>query len=48
MLEGADAQFVLPGGPAEGARSYERANEVIAANIDVLIAVWDEQRASGS
>ena len=47
VLEGADAQFVLPGAPAEGARSYERANEVIAANIDVLIAVWDEQRASG-
>jgi hypothetical protein len=47
VLEGADAQFVLPGAPAEGARSYERANEVITANIDVLIAVWDEQRASG-
>jgi hypothetical protein len=47
ILERADAQFVLPGSPAEGARSYERANEIILANIDVLVAVWNEKRANG-
>jgi hypothetical protein len=47
ILERADAQFVLPGAPAEGARSYERANEIILANIDVLVAVWNEKRANG-
>jgi hypothetical protein len=47
ILERADAQFVLPGSPAEGARSYERANEIIMANIDVLVAVWNEKRANG-
>jgi hypothetical protein len=47
IVERADAQFVLPGVPAEGARSYERANEIILANIDVLVAVWNERRANG-
>ena len=47
IVERADAQFVLPGAPAEGARSYERANEIILANIDVLVAVWNEKRANG-
>jgi hypothetical protein len=47
ILERADAQFVLPGAPGEGARSYERANEIILANIDVLVAVWNEKRANG-
>ena len=47
IVERADTQFVLPGAPAEGARSYERANEIILANIDVLVAVWNEKRANG-
>jgi hypothetical protein len=37
----------LPGRREEEARAYERANEVILSNIDVLIAVWDGQRARG-
>lgn len=37
----------LPGQRAEGARAYERANEIILANIDLLLAVWDGGRARG-
>ena len=47
LLESADAHFILPGERTEGARSYERANEIILANIDVLVAIWDGKRASG-
>jgi hypothetical protein len=47
LFEGADARLILPGERAEHARSYERANEVILANIDLLVAVWDGKRASG-
>jgi hypothetical protein len=47
MLEDADAQLVLPGERTEGARSYERANEIILANIDLIVALWDGKRASG-
>jgi hypothetical protein len=47
LFEGADCRLILPGERAEQARSYERANEVILANIDLLIAVWDGKRASG-
>ena len=47
LFETADAHFILPGERTEGARSYERANEIILANIDVLVAIWDGKRASG-
>jgi hypothetical protein len=43
----ADSRFTLPGTRAEGPRAYERANEVILANVDVLIGIWDGERASG-
>jgi hypothetical protein len=43
----ADARFILPGNREEGPRAYERANVVILANIDLLIAVWDGARATG-
>ena len=40
-------RFELPGSRDEDARVYERANQVILANIDILIAAWDGKRASG-
>jgi predicted acylesterase/phospholipase RssA len=47
LFESANAHLILPGERTEGARSYERANEVILANIDLLVAIWDGKRASG-
>src|SRR5262249_1107982 len=47
LFESANARLILPGERAEGARSYERANEIILANIDLLVAIWDGKRASG-
>src|SRR6516165_6493329 len=47
LFERANAHLILPGERTEGARSYERANEVILANIDLLVAIWDGKRASG-
>jgi hypothetical protein len=47
LVESADARLILPGERAEGARSYERANEIILANIDLLVAIWHGKRASG-
>lgn len=47
IFAAADARFVLPGNREEGPRAYERANDVILANIDLLIAVWDGARANG-
>jgi hypothetical protein len=46
IIAGAKTRFVLPGERGEP-RSYERANEVILANIDLLIALWDGKRATG-
>jgi hypothetical protein len=37
----------LPGTRQEGPRAYERANEVILSNVDLLLAVWDGERARG-
>ena len=45
VIAEARAVFVLPGTPEEGARARERANEVVLANIDLLIAVWNGARA---
>lgn len=47
IISEAETCFTLPGTRAEGARAYERANEVILANVDALIAIWDGQRARG-
>jgi hypothetical protein len=47
VIATARATFVLPGCREEGPRAYERANTVILANIDLLIAVWDGERAKG-
>ena len=40
-------KFELPGTREEGARAYERANDVILSNVDILLAVWDGERAKG-
>jgi hypothetical protein len=37
----------LPGRRDEGPRAYERANDVILSNIDLLVAVWNGSRARG-
>jgi Protein of unknown function (DUF4231) len=47
IIASASSLFVLPGERSEGARAYERANNVILANVDVLIAVWNGARADG-
>jgi hypothetical protein len=45
LIASADSCLELPGTRAEGARAYERANDVILANIDLLLAIWDGDRA---
>ena len=45
IIGAAQSVFVLPGTREEGARAYERANEVVLSNIDLLVAVWDGARA---
>jgi hypothetical protein len=47
MMAASESQFELPGIRGEGARSYERANDVIISNCDLLIAVWDGMEARG-
>src|SRR6516165_8080448 len=47
LFESANTHLILPGERTEGARSYERANEIILANIDLLVAIWNGKRASG-
>jgi len=47
IITEANSCFILPGSRAEGPLSYERANGVILANIDLLIAIWDGKRAKG-
>jgi hypothetical protein len=47
FLASASSCFELPGRRDEGPRAYERANDVILENIDLLIAVWDGERARG-
>jgi len=37
----------LPGSVEERASAFERANDVILANIDLLIAIWDGLRGGG-
>ncbi len=45
LLARASSSFELPGRRDEGLRAYERANDIILKNIDLLIAVWDGERA---
>jgi hypothetical protein len=47
IVESANARFVLPGNRDEGPRAYERANEIILANVDLLIAVWNGNWPAG-
>jgi hypothetical protein len=47
FLTRAASSFELPGRRDEGPRAYERANGIILENIDLLIAVWDGERARG-
>jgi hypothetical protein len=47
MMGVSDSKLQLPGTRGEGARSYERANDVIISNCDLLIAVWDGMEARG-
>lgn len=47
LLAQSGAPLELPGLRSEGARAYERANEIILSNIDVLVAVWNGERARG-
>ncbi len=37
----------LPGRRDEGPRAYERANDIILSNIDLLVAIWNGGRARG-
>jgi hypothetical protein len=46
IIGAARTVFVLPGSPEDGARAYERANDLVLANIDLLVAVWDGTRAA--
>jgi hypothetical protein len=43
----APSVFVLPGKRDEGARAHERANNVVLANIDLLLAVWNGAPSDG-
>jgi hypothetical protein len=47
ILDASISKLELPGTRDEGPRSYERANNVIISNCDVLIAIWDGLPASG-
>ena len=47
LLSRAETLLELPGRRNEGPRAYERANDIILSNIDVLVAVWDGGRAHG-
>jgi len=42
-----DSMLELPGRRDEGPRAYERANDIILSNIDLLLAVWSGGRAHG-
>lgn len=42
-----DSVLELPGRRDEGPRAYERTNDVILSNIDLLLAVWSGGRAHG-
>jgi hypothetical protein len=46
IIGAAGAVFILPGTREEGAHAYERANDLVLSNIDLLVAVWDGARAA--
>ena len=43
----AATKLELPGTRQEGARAYERASDVMIANCDLVIAIWDGKPARG-
>jgi hypothetical protein len=47
LLSRTEALLELPGQRSEGPRAFERANDIVLSNIDVLVAVWDGGRAHG-
>ncbi len=47
IFAGAESLLELPGRRDEGPRAYERANDVVLSNIDLLVAVWNGSRARG-
>jgi hypothetical protein len=47
VIKASESRLELPGVRSEGARPYERANDVIISNCDLLIAVWDGLPARG-
>ena len=47
LLAAASSKLELPGFRGEGVRAYDRANEIILSNIDLLLAVWNGNPADG-
>jgi hypothetical protein len=47
LFAGADSLLELAGRRDEGPRAYERANDIVLSNIDLLVAVWNGGRAHG-
>jgi hypothetical protein len=47
LFAGVESLLELPGRRDEGPRAYERANDVVLSNIDLLVAIWDGGRARG-
>jgi hypothetical protein len=47
IVGASESKLELTGIRGEGARSYERANDIIISNCDLLIAVWDGMEARG-
>jgi hypothetical protein len=47
IFAAAESLLELPGRRDAGPRAYERANDVMLSNIDLLVAVWDGDRAHG-
>ncbi|NBC96665.1 MAG: hypothetical protein GVY27_09955 [Deinococcus-Thermus bacterium] len=47
LMDAADARFALDGARGRAPRAYEAAGLVMLANADILIAVWDRNRAEG-
>jgi hypothetical protein len=43
----ASSKLELPGLRSEGVRAYDRANDVLLSNIDLLLAVWDGSAGQG-
>jgi hypothetical protein len=46
-LAAASSKLELPGLRSEGIRAYDRANDVLLSNIDLLLAIWDGHPGRG-